>query len=118
METKDTCFCEESFIDRSFLVSLEILRRWGALCLRKPKQLMVNRVKLSFTRYFFKMFCNVSGVPSICKLHFFFSFYFLFFRIPCIEMSHVYQRVESITETRAGSFFKYLSIIIFLFSFL
>ena len=25
METKDTCFCEESFIDRSFLV-LEILR--------------------------------------------------------------------------------------------
>ena len=24
METKDTCFCEESFIDRSFLV-LEIL---------------------------------------------------------------------------------------------
>ena len=30
METKDTCFCEENFIDRSFLV-LEILRggvRW------------------------------------------------------------------------------------------
>ena len=29
METKDTCFCDESFIDRSFLV-LEILR--GVLC--------------------------------------------------------------------------------------
>ena len=29
METKDTCFCEESFIDRSFFV-LEILRGGGA----------------------------------------------------------------------------------------
>ena len=32
METKDTCFCEVSFIDRSFLV-LEILRgEEGVLC--------------------------------------------------------------------------------------
>ena len=33
MEGKDTCFCEESFIDRSFLV-LEILR--GVLCTHQP----------------------------------------------------------------------------------
>ena len=31
METKDTCFCEESLIDRSFLI-LEILGTKGTKC--------------------------------------------------------------------------------------
>ena len=35
VETKDACFCEESFIDRSFLV-LGILK--GALCAPKATQ--------------------------------------------------------------------------------
>ena len=34
-DTKDTCFCEESFIDISFLV-LEILRVEGILCPPSP----------------------------------------------------------------------------------
>ena len=44
METKDTCFCEESFIDRSFLV-LEILR-----AIQAKKADNENRVKE--TNYF------------------------------------------------------------------
>ena len=49
MEIKDPCFCQESFIDRSFLV-LEIVRGGRTLCspppwLHKPKNPMVNRVK-------------------------------------------------------------------------
>ena len=51
IETKDTCFSEENFIDRSFLV-LEILREGGGgICatlppwLHKPKKSMVNMVK-------------------------------------------------------------------------
>ena len=43
MEIMDTCFCEESFIDRSFLV-LEILRRRHKT-LYKTKKPMVSRVK-------------------------------------------------------------------------
>ena len=49
METKDTCFCEKSFIDISFSV-LEILRG-GTLCppwLHKPKKPMVNRVECKY----------------------------------------------------------------------
>ena len=50
-ETTDTCFCEKSFIDRSFLV-LEILK--GAPCAPPPlprwqhksRESMVNRVKI------------------------------------------------------------------------
>ena len=50
IETKDTCFSEENFIDRSFLV-LEVLREGGGICatlppwLHKPKKSMVNMVK-------------------------------------------------------------------------
>ena len=44
METNDTCFCEESFIDRLFLV-WEILRG-GAHKVAKPKKPMVNRVSI------------------------------------------------------------------------
>ena len=50
IETKDTCFSEENFIDRSFLV-LEILREGGGIFatlppwLQKPKKSMVNMVK-------------------------------------------------------------------------
>ena len=44
METKDTCFCEKSLIDRSVLV-LEILRgRGGAL--EYMVSTMVNRVNI------------------------------------------------------------------------
>ena len=43
MKIMDTCFCEESFIDRSFLV-LEILRRRHKT-LYKTKKPMVSRVK-------------------------------------------------------------------------
>ena len=53
METKDTCFCEESLIDRSFLI-LEILGTKGTKCppwLHKPKRPMVNKVKV-------KSFCD------------------------------------------------------------
>ena len=45
METKDACYCEESFIDRSYLV-LEILR--GGAKSKKPK---VNRVKVVIVNY-------------------------------------------------------------------
>ena len=46
METRDTCFCGESFIDRSFLV-LEILRGHFVHSppLPWPKNPMLNRVK-------------------------------------------------------------------------
>ena len=43
--TKDTCYCEERFIDRSFLV-LEILS--GGTKSKKP---MVNRVKVEIVNY-------------------------------------------------------------------
>ena len=55
METKDTCSCEESFTDISFLILRE-----GTLCvstpplffsrLHKPKKPMVNRVKREFDK--------------------------------------------------------------------
>ena len=52
MEAKDTCFCEESFIDRSFLVSFGNFEGRGggtehfviAPWLHKPKMIMVNSV--------------------------------------------------------------------------
>ena len=51
MKTKDTFFCEKSFIDRSFLV-LEILSGGNVVLLaqwlnklNKPKIPMVNRIK-------------------------------------------------------------------------
>ena len=53
METKDTCFYEESFIDRLFLV-LEILMTTQAKNAKKnPKKSTVNRVKNSSHRFFF-----------------------------------------------------------------
>ena len=41
----------------------------------------------------------------------------LFFRILCIEMLHVYQRVESSHETRTGFFLFVSRIVVFLFFF-
>ena len=56
METKDACYCEESFIDRSYLV-LEILRG-GA----KSKKPMVNRVKVVIVNYTLFLV-----PPSLCR---------------------------------------------------
>ena len=66
METKDTCFYEESFIYRSFSV-LKILRvggRGGALCaptpwLHESKRPMVNRVKKISKLYGTTVLCPV-----------------------------------------------------------
>ena len=62
---------------------------------------------LSFTRYFFKLFCVITRVQNMCKLHFLKKFLFVclfcfVFRILSIEMLYVYQRVESIHETQTG----------------
>ena len=43
IETKDTCFSEENFIDRSFLV-LEILREGGDLCHPAPMATQAKKV--------------------------------------------------------------------------
>ena len=40
-----------------------------------------------------------------------------FFRILCIEMLHVYQRVESSHETRTGFFYLYQELLLFFFFF-
>ena len=62
-----------------------------------------------------RIFRNVARVPKNCKLDIFFSHFFLFFRnylhrlfkllairIVCLEVLHVFQRVESIHDTKAG----------------
>ena len=53
-----------------------------------------------------KCFVMFARLPNSWKLDVFFSF-FLFFRIQCIEMLHVYQRVEFIHETQTGLFFQF-----------
>ena len=65
METKDTCFCEESFIDRSFLV-LEILRAAQA-----KKVHGENRVKEKVLRaktFERKLRGTMEGLTKICFL--------------------------------------------------
>ena len=58
MGTKDTCYCDERFIDRSFLV-LEILS--GGTKSKKP---MVNRVQVEIVNYalFFSTSKSVSQI--------------------------------------------------------
>ena len=51
METNDTCFCKESFIDILFLV-FEIQRGYKVpTWLHKPRKLMVNRVNINTVTY-------------------------------------------------------------------
>ena len=78
IKTKDTWFCEEIFIDRSFLF-LEILK--GALCdkppphpppcLHKLNNPMVNRVNQSYQvfRYFISIICFYKLGFSFLYIH-------------------------------------------------
>ena len=66
MDTKDTCFCEESFNDGSILV-LEILRE-GAPWLHKPMVNRINSFFLTANAFKIKVFAFLYTISEVIYL--------------------------------------------------
>ena len=93
------------------------LNNFKSLRVSKP-QVYLRSTLIKMRSLILKIFRNVARVPKNCKLDIFFSHFFLFFwnylhrlfklfkllaiRIVCVEVLHVFQRVESIHDTKAG----------------